>query len=92
MCWLSPTPSACLRCRTLIGTCLLYGFVRADFAVLCCVVLTVLKYSSRCSTTCSYMVKLKDHKSKKLENNTLLNTVANGNVMLQSFVSKLFKK
>ena len=30
------SPFACLRWRSLIGTCMLYGFVRADCAVLCC--------------------------------------------------------
>ena len=33
---LSPTLPACLRCRTLIVTCLLCGCVRADCAALCC--------------------------------------------------------
>ena len=45
ICWLSPTLSASLRCRILIGTHLtaLCGLI-----ALCCAVLTVLQYS-RCS-------------------------------------------
>ena len=55
MSWLSPTLFVCLRCRTLIGTYLLGGFVRAD-----CAVLAVLQYHHRCSTTtCSYMAQQK---------------------------------
>ena len=50
MCWLSPTLSACLRYRTLMGTYSLCGFVRAYCAVLlCCAMLAVLQYSSRWS-------------------------------------------
>ena len=47
-CWLLPTLAACLCCRTLVGSYLLCGFVRADCALLCCAVLVVLQYS-RCS-------------------------------------------
>ena len=43
-CWLTSTLSACLRRRTLIGTYLRCGFVRAD--ALCCVVLAVVQYST----------------------------------------------
>ena len=68
MCKLSPTLSACSRCRTLIGTYFLYGFScgLVACAVLCCAVLAVLLYSRCSSTTCSCMVKKNAHESKKL--------------------------
>ena len=63
--WLSPTLSACLHCRALIGAYLLCCFVQGwfNFDVLCCA-------CGRCSTTCSYVEK-QTHKNKKW-NKTLL--------------------
>ena len=41
---LAPPSSACLPYRTLIGTYLLCGLVRAGCAVLCCVYSTAIRY------------------------------------------------
>ena len=67
MCWLSPTPSVCLLAWSHSNrhAYLFCGFVRADCAVRCwwaCGIAT----QSKCSTTCSFVVQKKVHKSKIL--------------------------
>ena len=60
VCWLSPTLSACLRCRALIGTYLLGGFVGPDCAVLCCACGTAIQ-QQRLDNTLVYRTKNKVH-------------------------------